>query len=110
MPCDAPVTSATFPESALSWIAMILPCSRLLVFWRAERFDFVGLADRGGLDRVGDALDEALQHAARAELVRARDAGLREVLHRLLPAHGRGDLADEQLVNVGGQLRRLGGD
>src|SRR5215468_5298901 len=82
MPCDAPVTSATFPVSALSWIAMSPLCS--------ERVDFVGLADRRDVDRLGDALDEALEHRARAELVRARDAELRDRLDRLLPAHRRG--------------------
>src|SRR4051812_27521783 len=92
MPRDAPVTSATLPCSAVSVMAM----AALLLRDRAERGDLVGLADRGGLDRVGDPLDQALEHRARAELVGAGHAEPGDRLDRLLPAHRRGDLLDQE--------------
>src|SRR5450432_4159154 len=103
IPCDAPVTSATRPASALSVIAM----TRSLCL---ERRHFVGLSDGGGLDRWRDALDEALQHRARAELVRLGGAELRDQLDRFFPAHRRGDLLDQQSLDLRRILRRLGRD
>src|SRR3569623_2044582 len=90
IPCDAPVTSATLPANALSMIAM----TRSLCL---ERFDFVRLADRR---------DEALEHSARAQLVRARHTALRDRLDRLFPTHRRGHLLEQQILDLRRILRR----
>src|SRR5213078_817234 len=107
MPRDPPVTSATLPWSAVSVMAMAG-----FLRWAASRgecVDLVGLADRGGVDRRRDALDQALEHRARAELVTAGDAELGDPLDRLLPAHRPGDLLDQELADlpgIAGRLRR----
>src|SRR5690242_13645430 len=101
MPCDAPVTSATLPANALSVIAM----TRSLF----ERFDFVRLADRRDANRLGDPLHETLQHRAAAELVRGGHAHRRHRLDRLFPAHGRGHLLHEQVLDLCRIRRRLCG-
>src|SRR4051812_42437209 len=101
MPRDAPVTSATLPCSALSVMAMArgLLVVPTLGGSRGERLDFVRLADARGVDRLGDALDEVLQHRARAQLVGPGHPEPGDRLDRCLPAHRRGDLLDQQLLD-----------
>src|SRR5664279_1363497 len=103
IPCDAPVTSATLPASALSVIAM----TRSLCL---ERRHFVGLSNGGERDRRRDPLDETFQHGARAELVGGRHAELRDVLDRFFPAHRCGHLLKQQALDLRRILRRLGRD
>src|SRR2546429_5072500 len=63
---------------------------------RPEGRDVVRRADRDARGAVRDALDEAAEHLARADLVERRDPLPGHEGHALAPAHRAGDLRDQR--------------
>src|SRR4051794_35896156 len=83
IPLDAPLTSATRPSS--SGTADVL----------LDLLDVLGSADGDGGQAPVDALDEAREHAARADLDEGPNAAPGERLDGLREAHRRGELPHE---------------
>src|ERR1700736_2445232 len=89
----APVTKAVFPVR--SNIASSSNARGGL-----ELGDVVGRTDRGRVSTRRDALDQAGEHFAGADLVERRHAGLRHEQYRLAPAYRAGHLRDQASHDV----------
>src|SRR5436190_23799642 len=100
MPPVAPVTGAVLPERSNIE-------GPLTVETRERRVDVGRRADARRVERSVDALGEAGEHFAGADLVDVGDAVSGHVGNTLAPAHGAGDLLDEALSDLIGIADRL---
>ena len=102
MPPVAPVTSAVLS------VEFEHELSPNFVAARQRGLDVLRRADGGGIERRHDALGEAGQHLAGADLVDVGDAVGGHARHALAPAHRAGHLLDEALLDLGGIGDRRG--
>src|SRR5207253_10364965 len=99
MPPVAPVTSAILPVRSNIDISLRRTCGSKRLF---RSGNIVWPADGNADCTISDALDQAAQYLAGADLEKPVDAVACHIADRLAPAHRSGDLFDQAAANLVG--------